>query len=116
MRRPRHCQTLKCNFSHKKKYSDMETYECSYPDGVREEPTNVETCPRILRKINQKGFLETCIKCPEFESDIHSGGIDIWCNEDRQLECAKQYYEDLGIDLLEALRDHPVKTSQEVCL
>jgi hypothetical protein len=115
MNRPRHCAALRCNFLKKERFSSQFDYVCAHPEGVREEPTLVESCPRILNKIKNNGFLEKCIKCPEFESDIHSGGIDIWCIDDRQLDCVKKYYEDLGIDLLEALRDHPIKTPQEVC-
>lgn len=58
MHSPKHCSVLKCQFSGLKKFVGVTVYVCTHPNGVLEEPSVVEYCPKILKKLKMKDFCQ----------------------------------------------------------
>lgn len=97
---PRHCKSLHCKWSleshddetiideYGKLGNVIHYFECQHPNckAQGEEPLECD-CPILLAKLTTEGFLEKCHECPEIEYDYWSGGIDVWCNQDRLFEC-----------------------------
>lgn len=79
------CQAQEYEFEGEKINADV--WQCLHPSANETDEPLVEQCPVVQVILRHKGFMKKCILCGEIEVDYHSKGIDVWCNQDRLLEC-----------------------------